>query len=36
MLDVRQGDRLILLARGEDAGAALDAFRQLAEVRFGD
>lgn len=36
MLDVRQGDRLILLARGEDAGAALDAFRQLAEVCFGD
>ncbi|MFM5313355.1 dihydroxyacetone kinase phosphoryl donor subunit DhaM [Aeromonas caviae] len=36
MLDVRQGDRLILLARGEDAGAALSCFQQLAQDRFGD
>ena len=36
MLDVRQGDRLILLARGEDAGAALSCFQQLARDRFGD
>ncbi|WP_323925324.1 dihydroxyacetone kinase phosphoryl donor subunit DhaM [Aeromonas caviae] len=36
MLDVRQGDRLILLARGEDAGAALSCFHQLAQARFGD
>ena len=36
MLDVRQGDRLTLLARGEDAGAALSCFQQLAAERFGD
>ncbi|MFM4854773.1 dihydroxyacetone kinase phosphoryl donor subunit DhaM [Aeromonas caviae] len=36
MLDVRQGDRLILLARGEDAEAALSCFQQLARDRFGD
>ena len=36
MLDVRQGDRLILLARGEDAGAVLSCFQQLARDRFGD
>ncbi|TFF71986.1 HPr family phosphocarrier protein [Aeromonas taiwanensis] len=36
MLDVRQGDRLILLARGEDAEAALTSFKELAEARFGD
>lgn len=36
MLDVRQGDRLTLLARGEDAEAALACFRQLADERFGD
>ncbi|AGM45991.1 dihydroxyacetone kinase phosphoryl donor subunit DhaM [Aeromonas hydrophila] len=36
MLNVRQGDRLILLARGEDAEAALACFQQLALERFGD
>ncbi|MGR1200457.1 dihydroxyacetone kinase phosphoryl donor subunit DhaM [Aeromonas hydrophila] len=36
MLNVRQGDRLILLARGEDAEAALACFQQLAAERFGD
>lgn len=36
MLNVRQGDRLILLARGEDAEAALACFQQLADERFGD
>lgn len=36
MLNVRQGDRLSLLARGEDAAAALACFRQLADERFGD
>ncbi|MGY3945194.1 dihydroxyacetone kinase phosphoryl donor subunit DhaM [Aeromonas tecta] len=36
MLNVRQGERLTLLARGEDAEAALACFRQLAEERFGD
>ncbi|HDZ8831882.1 TPA: HPr family phosphocarrier protein [Aeromonas dhakensis] len=36
MLDVRQGDRLTLLARGEDAEAALACFQQLAAERFGD
>ncbi|MNQ81668.1 PTS-dependent dihydroxyacetone kinase, phosphotransferase subunit DhaM [compost metagenome] len=36
MLNVRQGDRLTLLARGEDANAALACFQQLADERFGD
>ncbi|MEG0010524.1 MAG: dihydroxyacetone kinase phosphoryl donor subunit DhaM [Aeromonas sp.] len=36
MLNVRQGERLTLLARGEDASAALACFKQLAEERFGD
>ncbi len=36
MLNVRQGDRLTLLARGEDAEAALACFQQLAAERFGD
>ncbi|WP_426697616.1 dihydroxyacetone kinase phosphoryl donor subunit DhaM [Aeromonas hydrophila] len=36
MLNVRQGDRLTLLARGEDAEAALACFQQLADERFGD
>ncbi|EIS3741590.1 HPr family phosphocarrier protein [Aeromonas hydrophila] len=36
MLNVRQGDRLILLACGEDAEAALACFQQLAAERFGD
>ncbi|MFA7827102.1 dihydroxyacetone kinase phosphoryl donor subunit DhaM [Aeromonas dhakensis] len=36
MLDVRQGDTLTLLARGEDAEAALACFQQLAAERFGD
>ena len=36
MLNVRQGDRLTLLARGEDATAALTCFQQLAAERFGD
>ncbi|MCE9945202.1 HPr family phosphocarrier protein, partial [Aeromonas rivipollensis] len=36
MLNVRQGDRLTLLARGEDADAALSCFQQLAAERFGD
>ncbi|MGL6394616.1 dihydroxyacetone kinase phosphoryl donor subunit DhaM [Aeromonas veronii] len=36
MLNVRQGDQLILLARGEDASAALACFQQLADERFGD
>ncbi|USV57339.1 dihydroxyacetone kinase phosphoryl donor subunit DhaM [Aeromonas encheleia] len=36
MLNVRQGDRLSLLARGEDAAAALACFQQLANERFGD
>lgn len=36
MLDVRQGDRLTLLARGEDGEAALACFQQLAAERFGD
>lgn len=36
MLNVRQGDRLILLARGEDAEAALACFQQMAAERFGD
>lgn len=36
MLNVRQGDQLTLLARGEDAEAALACFQQLAAERFGD
>ena len=36
MLNVRKGDRLSLLARGEDAVAALACFQQLADERFGD
>ncbi|MNV60568.1 PTS-dependent dihydroxyacetone kinase, phosphotransferase subunit DhaM [compost metagenome] len=36
MLNVRQGDRLTLLGRGEDAEAALACFQQLAAERFGD
>jgi PTS hybrid protein len=36
MLNVRQGDTLALLARGEDASAALTCFQQLAAERFGD
>ncbi|MGL5538952.1 MAG: HPr family phosphocarrier protein, partial [Aeromonas veronii] len=36
MLNVRQGDQLTLLARGEDAAAALTCFQQLADERFGD
>lgn len=36
MLNVRQGDALILLARGEDAEAALACFQQMAAERFGD
>ena len=36
MLNVRQGDTLTLLARGEDATAALTSFQQLALDRFGD
>ncbi|WP_139243175.1 HPr family phosphocarrier protein, partial [Aeromonas salmonicida] len=36
MLNVRQGDRLTLLAQGEDAEAALTCFQQLADERFGD
>ena len=36
MLNVRQGDTLTLLARGEDATAALTCFQQLAAERFGD
>jgi phosphoenolpyruvate---glycerone phosphotransferase subunit DhaM len=36
MLNVRQGDTLALLARGEDATAALTCFQQLAAERFGD
>ena len=36
MLNVRQGDQLTLLARGEDANAALTCFQQLADERFGD
>ncbi|UNP88764.1 HPr family phosphocarrier protein [Aeromonas encheleia] len=36
MLNVRKGDRLSLLARGEDADAALACFQQLADERFGD
>ena len=36
MLNVRQGDRLTLLARGEDADAAVSCFQQLAAERFGD
>ena len=36
MLNVRQGDTLALLARGEDATAALACFQQLAAERFGD
>lgn len=36
MLNVRQGDRLTLLARGEDADGALICFQRLADERFGD
>lgn len=36
MLNVRQGDSLILHAKGDDAKAALACFTQLAADRFGD
>lgn len=35
-LDLRQGDELVALASGPDAGAALDRLRDLAAQSFGD
>jgi phosphocarrier protein FPr len=36
ILTVRRGDEILVRARGDDAGAALDALRALAADNFGD